>query len=161
MEGNRLVNVLHFFNQLKRICSHGESFGCNFSNLTLEKEVRMGLSSSFVLKCGMCNHLFDLDSQENSSIDTDINASAVRGIMSIGCGFYNLEEFLASVNVACMAQGTFQKKHDIVADVWQRAAKEVMQEAANEEILNAKETGSVDKHGVPLVEVIVDGAWSK
>jgi hypothetical protein len=69
----------------------------------------------------MCNDLFDLDSQENSSIDTNINASAVRGIMPIGCGFYNLEEFLAS-----MALGTFQKKHDIVADVWQRAAKEVM-----------------------------------
>jgi hypothetical protein len=42
IEGNRLVNVLHFFNQLKRICSHGECFGCNFSNLTLEKEVRTG-----------------------------------------------------------------------------------------------------------------------
>jgi hypothetical protein len=111
IEGNRLVNVLHFFNQLKRICSHGECFGCNFSNLTLEKEVRTGLSPRFVIKCGMCNNnnLFHLDSQKNSSIDTDINASAVRGIISIGCGFYNLEEFLASVNVPCMAQGTFQK----------------------------------------------------
>jgi hypothetical protein len=56
----------------------------------------------------MCNNnnLFHLNSQKNSSIDTDINASAVT---SIGCGFYNLEEFLASVNVPCMAQGTFQK----------------------------------------------------
>lgn len=40
------------------------------------------------------------------------------------------------------------------------AAKEI-EIAVQEEILDARQVGSVDKNGVPLITLVVDGAWSK
>lgn len=81
----------------------------------------------------MCNDVFQLYYQnpeiENSAYD--LNALAVKGIMSIGGGFDNWEEFWGSVDILCMAEKTYQNRHDIVANGWQQVA-------------------------IPLIEVVVD-----
>jgi demethoxyubiquinone hydroxylase (CLK1/Coq7/Cat5 family) len=53
LQGNRIVNVVYLFEQLKKICAHNKMFDCKFENLVLEKEVRNGLISKFFLKCAM------------------------------------------------------------------------------------------------------------
>ena len=108
----------------------------------------------------MCQDVFYVHSQETNET-IDLNTLAVKGIASIGGGYSNLEEFLGCLDIPCMAEGTYQNRHETVARAWEQTAMIQMKAAAEEEIQHAKKTGSVDNNGVPLVEVVVDGAWSK
>jgi hypothetical protein len=81
--------------------------------------------------------------------------------MGIGGGFYNLEEFLATVEIPFMTAKTYQKHNKIVADRWKQTADEVMRRAAEEEAQHARAIMSIDENDVPLVPVVVDGCWSK
>ena len=82
----------------------------------------------------MCLDTFSLCNQPSEK-GGDLNVAAVNGIMSIGGGFYNLEEFLACLDVPA--------------------------KAAKEEAEYAQQIGSIDDNGTPLVPVVADGCWSK
>jgi hypothetical protein len=71
----------------------------------------------------MCNEVFSLNSTKSSEDeDINLNKAAVSGIMGIGGGFYNLEEFLATVEIPFMTAKTYQKHNKIVADRWKQTS---------------------------------------
>ncbi|KAF2898337.1 hypothetical protein ILUMI_07841 [Ignelater luminosus] len=91
--------------------------------------------------------------EEVSQKDMDtmeINTAAVEGIVSIGGGFYNLEEFLTSMDIPSMDPKTYAKYYDIASAGWKKAAKKEMEEAAKlkKDISLRKE--SVDENGSKL-----------
>lgn len=158
--GNRIVDILHLFSEFQKVSSHCERFGCTLNNMELINENRDGLMSKFVLKCNMCcDHFIISTTKQDGTLN--LNDRAVSGIMSIGGGFYNLEEFLSSLDIPCMSSKAYRKSHGSVSSGWEEAALEKMRLAATEEANHAKSIGAVDSEGYPLVTVIVDGCWSK
>ena len=120
-----------------------------------------GLESNFKVKCNMCNCEFKISTDKNGEDIMNINAAAVAGIMSIGGGFFNLEEFLSSLNVPGMSSRTYQKYHEIVSDGWKKTALRKMEESALKEAEYAKEINSVGASGIPIITVVAGGCWSK
>ncbi|KAF2897494.1 hypothetical protein ILUMI_08681 [Ignelater luminosus] len=95
----------------------------------------------------MCNEKFNIATTEQiQNKNDDINTAAVEGIMSIGGGFYNLEDFLSTLSILCISEKTYKEK---------------MKEAAKREADYAKEHNMVDKDGIPCITVVADGCWSK
>lgn len=152
----RIINVSFFFKQIISLNNHAPMFDCNFANLIFYKEYRDGLKSTFFLKCSMCNMELKLYSCEGP-----INNQVVEAGMSIGIGYANTEEFLATINIPFMSNKSYQKHHDIVSTGWEKVAVAEMRKAAEEEADHACEIGNVDKNGVPLITVVADGCWSK
>ncbi|KAF2901210.1 hypothetical protein ILUMI_04977 [Ignelater luminosus] len=128
------INLKYFFDSLKTISEHGENtFGCALKNPETVTETQRELYSSVYLKC----------------------------IMSIGGGFYNLEEFLLTFSIPCMSEKTYKGRHYVLSRGWEKVACEKMEEAAKREADYAKEHNIVDKNGIPCIIVVADGCWSK
>ncbi|XP_049268013.1 uncharacterized protein LOC125756965 [Rhipicephalus sanguineus] len=81
--------------------------------------------------------------------------------MSIGCGFSNLNELFASMDIPGMSSDTYAKIQDNVGDFINQAAWDEMKKAGAEEARLARECGEIDNDGVPMITVVADGAWSK
>jgi hypothetical protein len=58
--------------------------------------------------------------QSDNMESMEINTSCVEGIMSIGCGFYNLQELFSAMDIPSMTQRTYDKYNNIVSDGWER-----------------------------------------
>lgn len=137
-------------------------FGCSISNMTIISEKRMGLNSCLKFKCSMCNleKTVWTNSVEKSS-SLGINTAAVIGILGIGAGFSNMEEFFAALNVPSMSVNTYAAEHEFVSNAWDECAVKEMETAVEREKELAIQRGDVDDDGIPLLPVIVDGTWSK
>ena len=86
-----------------------------------------------------------------------INTSAVLGVISIGGGFRQLEEFTCTMEIPTINQKTYKIEHDR----FEEAAVNSMYEAAKTEAELAIAAGDVDVDGAPLVTVVADGSWCK
>lgn len=106
----------------------------------------------------MCKEKFFLC---NDTGDMDINTAAVAGAVSVGIGYSQLEEFLSALDLPVMTEPVYQKRHNIVSDTFDKALVKSMNEAAEEEKNIALEKGHVSKDGIPIIDVVVDGCWSK
>ncbi|GLV43802.1 hypothetical protein CBL_11618 [Carabus blaptoides fortunei] len=91
----------------------------------------------------------------------DLNTGAVPGIISVGSGYYNLEEALTCMNIPCMSQKTYQKYENKINNAWEQTASQKMDEAFKKIAEYTKETGRVGVNGIPLITVVGDGWWSK
>lgn len=161
LSGKRIVDIQFFINQLQAYNKHGP-FDCNISDMKLISEKRKGLISGITMKCNMCNYTATLWTEElNDNKNMNINSAAVAGIVKIGGGFSNLEEFLSTLNIPPMSVNTFIQQNDKISDAWESTALKEMEIAANEEKNLAIERGDVDLDGIPLLTVIVDGSWAK
>lgn len=161
LSGKRIVDIIFFINQLQTFNKHGP-FDCNISDMKLISEKRKGLISGITMKCNMCNYtatLWTEDLNDNKNMNT--NSAAVAGIVKIGGGFANLEEFMSTLNIPPMSVNTFNQQNDKISDAWELTAIKEMEIAANEEKEIAIERGDVDLDGIPLLTVIVDGSWAK
>ncbi|CAK1589570.1 unnamed protein product [Parnassius mnemosyne] len=105
----------------------------------------------------MCKEKYIL----NVSGDLDINTAAVAGAVSVGIGYSQLEELLSAIDLPMMTEPLYQKQHEFVSNAWEKALDQSMQEAAEEEKKIALEKGRVTTDGIPIIDVIVDGCWSK
>lgn len=159
LTGRRIVDVCYFFKQLQEISNHGP-FGCTLLNLEIISELRNGLQSTFKFKCKMCNAIKEISTDSNGS-EFNINSAAVLGILSIGCGFSQMEELLATINMPCMSYRKFSSEHDKIGHILHKTAAQQMEQAGKEEAKIARELGFIDKDGFPLITVIADGAWCK
>lgn len=158
--GRRIVDIAYFINSLQQF-QHFGPFNCSFKEVQVTAERKIGLCSKISLKCRMCraeNHVY---TEDPASDKLRINTSAVIGIMSIGGGFSNMEEFLSALDIPCMSSKTFSKVHRIVAEAWEKTATAEMASAAEEEKRMAVGRGDVDCNGIPLLTVVVDGTWGK
>lgn len=161
LSGKRIVYINFFINQLQAFNKHGP-FDCNISDMKLISEKRKGLISGITMKCNMCNYTTTLWTEElNDNKNMNTNSAAVAGIVKIGGGFANLEEFLSTLNIPPMSVNTFIQQNDKISDAWELTALKEMEIAANEEKEIAIERGDVDLDGIPLLTVIVDGSWAK
>lgn len=168
LEGNRIVNIDFFIKGLQRMNNHSFPGKCNFTDMVVEKEIRIGLNSKIVFVCKMCrvrsviytckNSTEQLD---NKSKDVNINEAAVLATQTIGCGFFNLEEFLSILNVPTMSNFCFQKYSTILRDKLEPTSSKIMAEAIEEEKILALENNDLDEYGLPKITVVTDGAWSK
>ncbi|XP_064211833.1 uncharacterized protein LOC103314328 [Tribolium castaneum] len=107
----------------------------------------------------MCHGEFHLHTQDPFGNERNLNEAAVNGIIAIGGGYYNLEEFLCCLNISSMSYPTYKKYENKVSEDFSKAAVATMKEAAEEEILHAKEIGAIDQDGCALVPVVADGTW--
>lgn len=106
----------------------------------------------------MCN-IKKTVSTENDSF-MSINTSAVLGVISIGGGFRQLEEFTCSMEIPTVNHKTYKIEHDRICDGFE-AAVNSMYEAAKVEAELAIAAGEIDDDGTPLVTVVADGSWCK
>jgi hypothetical protein len=81
--------------------------------------------------------------------------------MSIGGELYNLNEIVSNMETPPMGGKTYKRHHDIRSDEWIKAATEKMLEACKREAEYAIQEGEVDEFGIPCIDVVADGCWSK
>lgn len=89
----------------------------------------------------------------------DVNKDAVAGVMAVGCGQAQLNQFLAGVGLLYMSDFTYNIMQNDICDDWEETAWDEMKKAGEKEA--AIKEGRVNKDGIPLVDVIVDGCWRK
>lgn len=157
--GRRIVDIDFFIHQLKLVSDHGQQFGCNFSNLIVKKEKKMGLSSKISFYCNMCNITLIVDTINTK--ERDINIDSVLGTNLIGTGFSGIEELFAVMDIPVMSSNTYKAKQKIVGKDIIVVSKKSMFDAVEEEKRIAIEKGEVDRDGIPLITVIADGVWNK
>ncbi|KAH9367529.1 hypothetical protein HPB48_009083 [Haemaphysalis longicornis] len=127
-------------------------------------EKRQGLRSTLTFVCRMCGLKapIDTDSPRPEQVNgMYVNTATISGIMSIGCGFSNLCESLASLNVPAMSSHTYSKEQEDPSGVIDKVAWEELKKAGAEEARLARESGDVDNNGLPTITVVVPGAWCK
>ncbi|GFR00665.1 uncharacterized protein TNCT_152841 [Trichonephila clavata] len=96
-------------------------------------EVRKGLNSGISMKCEMCNFQEIIWTEDPHNEKMPVNTAAVSGIMKIGGGFANLEEFLSTLDIPPLSSKTYQKEHNTIATAWEKVAEREMYSAAMEE----------------------------
>lgn len=158
--GRRIVELNFFFNELKELNKHGP-LGCGISEMQIVSEKRRGLVSELKMKCSMCNFQKIIATENKIDNKMNTNAAAVAGIMKIGCGFSNMEEFLSTLNIPSMSTNTFLNEQKSISEAWEKTATKEMELAAQEEKNLAIQRGDVDTEGIPLITVVVDGSWAK
>ena len=158
--GKRIVDIDYFLNELKNLNKHGP-FGCGISEMEVISERRRGLISELKMKCSMCNLTKIISTENMQKEEINSNAAAVAGIMKIGCGYSNMEEFLSTLNIPPMSENTFLKEQKTIQEAWETTAMKAMETAAAEEKDFAIERGDIDGNGVPFITVVVDGSWAK
>lgn len=164
INGNRILNMNHFLNQLVKISGHNMAFGCSLQNLKLISEHRIGLNSTYFFKCNMCNLVQKISSQlltEQKANPNSINYQSVLAGISTGIGYRQIEEFLGVIDIPYLAPNTFNKLQKEAQRDIQRGCNKEMYNAAMEAKKIAIEENSVDFDGTPLVCVQIDGCYSK
>ncbi|XP_031327666.1 uncharacterized protein LOC116182986 isoform X1 [Photinus pyralis] len=156
--GRRIVNISYLFSQLKSLKHEG--FNCSFFDLNLVSEKIEGLHSVFSFKCEVCNIIQNIRTEDPDN-NVNVNLMAAIGCISAGIGYSQLSEILASLDVPNMSHTTYSKHHNQLFSVIQTKNEELMVNAGKEEALLAKTSGEVNSKGIPIISVIVDGAWSK
>ncbi|KAL4123062.1 hypothetical protein QTP88_015294 [Uroleucon formosanum] len=159
ISGRRIVNMFHLFEEIKNIDDHSQPFDCGFKNMYVIGEKKLGFKSIFTFQCAMCNIKKTVSTENNFCMP--INTSAVLGVISIGGGFRQLEEFTCAMEIPTINQKTYKIEHDRICDGFEEAAVKSMYEAAKTKAELAIAAGDVDVDGTPLVTVVADGSWCK
>lgn len=68
---------------------------------------------------------------------------------------------LASLDIPCMSDKTFQSCQNQISESIHQVAEEAMRIAGEEEKKLAIESGEIDIDGTPMCAVVADGQWSK
>lgn len=135
---------------------------CEFGKLVFTDEIRRGLQSSFLFRCETCGNSVKFHSTPTYDDTENINTSAVLGIISIGLGYYHLEEFLSHLNIPSMSYVTYHKyEEERIQPEYLKLCKQLEDEALAEEIRLAQANNEVDSAGNALIAVEFDGSWEK
>ncbi|XP_022908270.2 uncharacterized protein [Onthophagus taurus] len=118
------------------------------------------IESIFTIKCQMCGMESEVHTNGNKD-ELNVNTSAVIGIVSIGAGYSQLKDFFSMLNIPNMTQRRYNNIHTNLLEVVETVVSKQLKDAGEEEVAIAKGKGDVDDHGVALVSVVSDGAWSK
>ncbi|KAK5644635.1 hypothetical protein RI129_001761 [Pyrocoelia pectoralis] len=99
------------------------------------------------------------DSRKGNASGTNI--SAVLGAMAVGIGYTQLTELLAAVNVPGMSNKTYNHCSSLLTASIDAESLEQLKKAGEEEKRIAITNGTITKDNMPIISVIVDGAWCK
>ncbi|KAJ8728955.1 hypothetical protein PYW07_006651 [Mythimna separata] len=108
----------------------------------------------------MCNEKFHVENDPPGEQLT-VNHCAVAGTIATGNGHSQLQEFSASLNLPIMTTKTYKACHVKLQMHWEKVSVESMNQAAAKERELALSENRVDKNGIPIIDVVVDGCWSK
>ncbi|KAL4719043.1 hypothetical protein ACJJTC_013676 [Scirpophaga incertulas] len=156
----RIIDVSYFLSELKRISNHGP-LGCSFTELDLVAETQNGLQSKFTFKCRLCNSKFCINSDNCSDNYLNINTCAVAGTIAIGAGHSQLSELMAAINLPLLSEKSYSYNHELVSRKWENVLSNSMKKAAEIEREFAISNGRMNKDGIPIIDVVADGCWSK
>lgn len=124
-EGRRIVDIAHLFRSQQGISKHSP-FYCTFQDMEFVSERRIGPASSFTFQCKMCNRkdviMSETSAKEATTPSMDVTPAAVSCAIAVGCGFSNLSEILAFLNISLLANGTFADRQAMLADGIEAAA---------------------------------------
>lgn len=129
--------------------------------MILQKEIRSGLSSSFIFRCGACGTMTRVETDQKNKTALGINRDAVLGITSVGLGFSHIEELCTNFDVPPMSYNLYRKEEIIQQEDWFKSSKLAALKALMKEIELAKANNEVDSKGNALIRVITDGSWGK
>ncbi|XP_060855342.1 uncharacterized protein LOC132933068, partial [Metopolophium dirhodum] len=159
--GRRIVDIFYVFEQIKK-CIHEGGFGCTFMDMEFVREIRFGLRSQFQFTCKMCKVNMKIESEKKvPETYLPINLAAISGSISIGIGYSQLDEILASTDIPCMSSSTFLSGQEEIGDKIHCIAQDAMRLAGEEERRLAIEANELDIDGIPMCTVVADGQWSK
>ncbi|KAL0894185.1 hypothetical protein ABMA27_014210 [Loxostege sticticalis] len=127
----RRIIDIQYFFTKLKEISNHGPLDCGISYLVLIGEKQIGLKSKFTLLCKLCNTHFVLENDSNDNMD--LNKSAVAGAIAIG----------------------------YISNMWEDISLETMNSAAKKERDIAIAEGRVDADGIPVIDVIADGCYSK
>ncbi|KOB52290.1 hypothetical protein OBRU01_26165, partial [Operophtera brumata] len=146
LSGRRIIDIQTFFDKLKAVAGHKSLFNCGLSSIQIVSERKIGLYSRLNLHCMMCKQTFHI-----VTTDHNINKDAVAGILAS----------VAAVDLPEISQNYYQKVQNQVADEWESTAWVEMIKAAEIEREATLNEGRVNKDGIAMIDVIVDGCWCK
>jgi hypothetical protein len=78
LTGRRIVQIDHFFSEIRRLSHHDGPFDCHFGNMVFQGEIRNGLKSGYKFTCAMCNLSDVLWSEKNNDQHMDVNSGGRR-----------------------------------------------------------------------------------
>lgn len=160
-EGRSIVDINFMYNEIQRSYNdHIRGVECLFRDWTLVNSRRRGLRTQLFFKCKMCNYETNIWSEPEKSDTLDINTAAAAGTITIGIGYYQLQELHAAMNIPCMSEVTYIKYRDNVVDDFEKTAIENMKLAGEAEKQLALERNETI-NGIPYITVVADGSWMK
>ena len=131
-------------------------------------ETRIGLASSFNIKCFECGMINKVNTSPEhwtgkcGPLTFDINSRTSLGSLHIGIGPTQLNNFLSTMNVPPLNTVTFKKREREVGKVVESLAKKSCQENIEKEMENAVLKGAtVDENGLIGFPVSYDMGWQK
>lgn len=130
-------------------------FSCGLGTMKLFSEHRVGLQYEFTYVCSMCSYRNKIKSSR-----ADVNQYAVVGTMVAGCGHAQLKQISAAIGLPIMSNYTHSNTQDDICKDWVETAWDEMKIAGEREQVEAIKEGKSTK-GTPIIDVIVDGCWSK
>lgn len=151
--------MVHVFKQVQHTGMHLKD--CHFEDMTLQHEIKKGLSSIFVFKCNVCGITSRIETDQKKKTALGINRDAVLGIYSVGLGFSHVEELCTNMDVPSMSYDLFHTIEKVQQEDWLKLAKQESLKALLEEIELSKARGQVDSKGNALIQIITDGSWGK
>lgn len=159
VSGRRIADMGYVFKQVHETGKH--SMECHFEDMTLQHEIKKGLSSIFVFKCDVYGITSRIETDQNKRTALGVNRDAVLGIYSMGLGFLHVEEFCTNLDVPSMIYDLFHTTEQVQQEVWVKLAKQESLKALLEEIELSKARGQVYFKGNALIQIITDGSWGK
>lgn len=105
IQGRRTVDINFFTEKIQALNNHS-NFECTFPDMYLISEDKSSFKRFFKFKCKMCN-IEQILWTEDISGNRNINTDAMTGIMSIGCGYSNVEELFSILKILSMCNNTF------------------------------------------------------
>ena len=92
----------------------------------------------------------------------DVNRRAIHFVLESGIGFSGLETFCATFNQPCMAETSYNKQLDIIAEMAEEEADHELKEAGFRlRNLLRSENSQVTDDSVEDIAVSFDGTWAK
>ncbi|XP_028161435.1 uncharacterized protein LOC114353576 [Ostrinia furnacalis] len=156
LRGHRVIEINHFFEQLIKISGHESLFQCGLHSMEIKSEKNNSFISQFLIQCKMCKQQFKIESS-----NLQLNKLAVEGVIAAGCGHAQLKQISASLDIPIMSEHTYKINQDEVFDEWEVTAWESMKLAGEREREAALKENRIDKNGIPIIDVILDGCWCK
>lgn len=160
ISGRRIINIDFFIKELQAL-NHHSSLGCGLSEMVIVSERRLGFKCCLQFKCKMCNFKKGVWTEDPEDQSKNINSDVVIGMISIGSGFWNMEELFSTLDIPPLSTNTYTKEHQKVSQAWEIVAEKEMEKAAENEKRIAVQRGEMEPDGTPLLTVVADGSWAK
>ena len=129
--------------------------------MSITKESRRGLRSTYFFKCAMCSFQGKISTEDRSRQTVDINTAYVAASYETGIGPTVASTLFAVMDIPSPSNATFAKISQKFNKLWPEIAEESMKNAGKAEAKLARFENRVLGEGTPYIYVTADGCWCK